>query len=82
MNKNMKALNNMVHTGRTEGLGLGCEEVIVRGWPGGTVVRFTHSTLAALDLQVQMPGVNLHTACQAMPWQHPTNIVEEDWHRC
>ena len=29
MNKNMEALNNMVHIGRTKGFDLGREEVIV-----------------------------------------------------
>ena len=53
-----------------------------RGWPSGVVVKFTRSTSAARGLWVQIPGVDLHTAHQAMFWQHPRYKVEEDWHGC
>ena len=39
-----------------------------RSWPGGTEVKFAHSALEALGSPVQMPGADLHTACQAMLW--------------
>ena len=53
------------------------------GWPSGIVVKFSHSPLAAWGLQVQILGVDLHTAHQAMLWWHPTQKkIEEDWHRC
>ena len=42
------------------------------GWPGGLVIKFAHSTLAARGLWVQIPGADLCTAHQAMLWQHPT----------
>ena len=44
----------------------------MRGWPAGLVVKFTHSALAAWSSWVQIPGADLHTAHQAMLWQHPT----------
>ena len=52
-----------------------------RGWPGGIVVKFARSTLAAQGSQVQIPRADLHTAHQAMLWQHPTYKTEEDWHQ-
>ena len=38
-------------------------------WPGGTVVKFTHSTSVAWGSLVQILGVDLCTAYQAMLWQ-------------
>ena len=46
--------------------------------PGGRVVQFVHSTLVTQGSQVQIPGVNLHTAHRAMLWQHPTYKIKED----
>ena len=40
-----------------------------RGQPGGAVVKFSHSALAAWGSLVQIPGMNQSTACQAMLWQ-------------
>ena len=48
------------------------------GWPGGVVVKFVCSALAAQGSRVQIPGVDLHTTHQAMLWQHPTYKREED----
>ena len=58
--------------------------VMVReaGWPSDVVVNFVPSVLVARGSQVCIPGVDLHTACQAMLWQCPTYKVEENWHRC
>ena len=39
------------------------------GRPGGAVVKFPCSALVAWGSLVQIPGVDLHTACQAMLWQ-------------
>ena len=50
--------------------------------PGGTVVKFVHSSSVAQSSQVPILGVDLHTAHQAMLWWHPTYKIEEDWHRC
>ena len=36
----------------------------LRGWHGGTVVKFTCSTLAAQDLRVQILGMDLNTPHQ------------------
>ena len=36
------------------------------GWPSGVVIKFTCSTLVAQGSQVQIRGVDLHTAHQAM----------------
>ena len=41
----------------------------IRGWPGGTVVKFAHSTSVAWGSRVQILGVDLHMVCQAMLWQ-------------
>ena len=40
------------------------------------------SVLVAWGSPVHILGVDLHTAHQAMLWQHPTYKTEEDWHRC
>ena len=39
------------------------------GWLGGAAIKFTRSALVARGLLVQIPGVDLHTAYQAMLWQ-------------
>ena len=41
-------------------------------WPGGIVVKFTHSALAAQGSLVWTLGADTHTAHQAMLQQHPT----------
>ena len=51
------------------------------GQPGGIVVKFMHSTLGAQGSRVEILGVDPHTVHQAMLWQHPTNKIEENWHR-
>ena len=55
---------------------------IVRGWPSDVVVKFMHFASAAWGLQVQILGMDLHTAHQAILWQRSTYKVEEDGHRC
>ena len=52
------------------------------GQPRGVVVKFAHSISIAQGSQVQILGMDLHTAHQAMLWQHPTYKIEEDWHKC
>ena len=42
---------------------------ILRGWPGGTAVQFTHSALAARGSPIRIPSADLCTAYQAMLWQ-------------
>ena len=54
----------------------------VWGWPGSIVVTFTCSALVAQGLWLWIPGADLHTTHQAMLWQHPSDKIEEDWHRC
>ena len=49
-----------------------------RGWPCGRVVKFMRSTLAAQGLLVQILGMDLHMAHQAMLWQHPTQKSQND----
>ena len=39
-----------------------------RGWPSGVLVKFAHSASAAWGPWVWIPGVDLHTAHQAMLW--------------
>ena len=41
------------------------------GWPSGVVVRFSCSTLMAQGSAVRILASDLHTAHQAMLWQHP-----------
>ena len=36
------------------------------GRPGGAAVKFARSALVAQGLQLQIPGADLRTACQAM----------------
>ena len=48
-------------------------ETPIWGRPSGVVVRFVHSASVAPGLWVWPLGVNLHTAHQAMLWQHPTH---------
>ena len=44
------------------------------------MVKFMHFPLAAQGSRFWIPGVDLHTARQAMLWQHPTyKKTEEDW---
>ena len=49
--------------------------------PGGVVVKFMHSPLAAWCLQVQIPDVDLallvKSCCGSISY-----IIEENWHRC
>ena len=42
---------------------------MVTGQPGRIVVKFPCSTSVAQSLLVRIPGVDVRTACQAMPWQ-------------
>ena len=42
------------------------------GQPRGQVVKFAQSALAAQTLPVQILGMDLCTARQAMLWWHPT----------
>ena len=46
----------------------GILEILLLGQPGGTVVKFACSTSEAQGLPVRIPGVDLHTAWQAMLW--------------
>ena len=56
---------------------------IVNFWlASGIGVKFTGSASAMGGLQIQIPGVDLHTAHQAMLWLHPTYKIQKDWHRC
>ena len=43
-----------------------------RAQPRGGLVKFAHSALAAWGSLVWILGVDLHSAHQAMLWQHPT----------
>ena len=46
-----------------------CKKGLYGAWPGGAVVKFTHSALAVWASSVQIPDVDLRTAYQAMLWQ-------------
>ena len=58
------------------------EKKIDRGWPGGAAVKYTHSTLAAQDLPVRIPGVDVALLGKPCCGTHPTYKVEEDGHGC
>src|SRR3712207_9052226 len=49
------------------------------GQPRGVLVKFMCSASVAWGSLVWIPGAHLHTAHQAMLWQHPTYKIEEDW---
>ena len=53
-----------------------------QGRHGGIVVKFMHSASVAWDLQVQIPGGDLHATRQAVLWWRHKDKTEEDWHRC
>ena len=50
-----------------------------RAQPSGKI---SCSTTVAQGLWVQIPGMDVHPAHQAMLWWHPTYKIEEYWHRC
>ena len=58
------------------------KKIMGKGWPGGAVVKFTGSTLAARGSQAWIPVADLHTAHQALLRPRSTYKIEEDWHRC
>ena len=45
---------------------------ITKGQLCGRVVKLACSASAAQGSSVQVLGMDLHTTCQAMLWQHPT----------
>ena len=55
---------------------------IYLGQPGGTVVKFAHSALAAQDSLVRIPGVDMALLVKLCCGRCPTNKVEENGHRC
>ena len=58
------------------------KDAMAQGQPSGVAVKFTRSTLLAQGLWVQILGMDLHTAHQAMLcWCAPYK-TEEDRHRC
>ena len=48
------------------------KKLLVKGRPGGIVVKFTSSSLLAQGSLAQILGVDLHTTHQAMLWRNPT----------
>ena len=52
------------------------------GWPGGTVVKFPHSTLVVQGSQVRIPGADMALLGKPCCGRHPTYKVEEDGHGC
>ena len=44
-------------------------KLLPKGWPGSVVIKFACSTSVALGLWVQIPGMDLCTAHQAMLWK-------------
>ena len=58
-----------------------CKKGSFRGRPGGIVLKFARSALAAWGSQVWVPGAELaplvKPCCGGIPYK-----IEEDWHRC
>ena len=52
--------------------------MVIKGWSGGTVVKFVRSTSVAQSLPVWTVGADQHTIHQAMLWQHPTKKNQKD----
>ena len=48
------------------------------GWPGGAVVKFAQSALAAWSSLVWMPGADMAPLSKPSCGRHPTYKVEED----
>ena len=59
-----------------------CNKISSGCQPGGTVVKFTYSALAAQGSLVRILGADLCTACQACCGRCPTYKVEEVGHGC
>ena len=55
---------------------------LLRGQPGGAVIKFTRSGSAAQGFPVQILCAHICTACQATLWQASTYKVKEDGQRC
>ena len=53
-----------------------------RGLAQWQVVKFSYSALVAWSSQIQIRGMDLNTAYQAMLCQRSTYKIEEDWQRC
>ena len=53
-----------------------------KGRPGGTAVKFAHSTSAALGSPVQIPGADMAQLGKPCCDMGPTYKVEEDRHGC
>ena len=58
------------------------EENIRTGQPGGAVVKFARSALAAWGSPVWIPGVDMALLGMPCCGRHPTYKVEEDGHGC
>ena len=57
-------------------------KVVVEGWPGGAVVKFTHSAFAAWGLQFRILGADMALLIETCCGRRPTYKVEEDGHGC
>ena len=54
----------------------------IRGQPGGTVLEFAHSALAAQGLAVWILSADMAVLGKPCCGRHPTYKIEEDGHGC
>ena len=59
-----------------------CILKIVRGWPGGAMVKFACSASVGWALLVRFPGADIASLGKPCCGRHPTYKVEEGGHGC
>ena len=63
-------------------LNVTCLKKILKGRPGGVVVKFMCCSSVAQGLQIWISGADLCTTHQATQWWQPTYKIEDGCHGC